>query len=163
MPEIINIVEPTLTNEAGHCYSFVAALCKIGKGSQPICLWASRYAELQFSGSDIQVKKYFFRKIRRLQSYLLYRKLLAEPGKLFISTAGSIDLVIINLVSRREIPTDKVYLYFHWFNSGSNKLVYLKKLACKQPNLVILGPTPSVVKVFQDAGFNNVHIVPYPI
>lgn len=163
MPEAINVVEPTLMTEAGHCYSFVSAFCNAGDKSQPLRLWVSRYAELAFSEKNIQIRKYFFRKIRRLQSYFLYRKLLATPEKLFISTAGRTDLLLVDCASRGVVQPGKVYLYFHWFNVNEKKLASLRELAHKQPNLVILGPTSSVVKVFQDAGFNNVHVVPYPI
>jgi hypothetical protein len=39
----------------------------------------------------------------------------------------------------------------------------LEKMALQQPNLTILGPTPSVVNVFKEAGFADTRIVPYPI
>lgn len=163
MPETINIVEPTLMTEAGHCYSFISAFCKAGDETRTLCLWISRHAELTLTGKNTQVRKYFFRRIRRLQSYFLYKRLLATPGKLFISTAGRADLLLLDLASGGVMPPKKVYLYFHWSKTNDNKLASLRKIARKQPNLEILGPTPSVVKIFQDAGFNNAHVVPYPI
>ncbi len=163
MPETINVVEPTLLTEAGHCYSFITALCHAGDDSRTIRLWIGRHAELTFAGKNIQIRKYFLRKIRRLQSYFLYKKLLRIPGKLLISTAGRTDLLLLDWASRGAIAPAKVYLYFHWFNPDDKKLASLKALARKQPNLEILGPTPSVIKVFQDAGFRNPHDVPYPI
>ena len=163
MATAINIVEPTLVNEAGHCYSFVAALCKANKGATPLRLWIGHDAELEFPDSDVQVEKYFFRRLRQFQSFFLYKKLLGEPGKLFISTARSADLIIIDWASRKTISAGKVYLYFHWINTSKQKLAYLKKLAFRQPNLVILGPTPSVIKVFQEAGFIDVRLASYPI
>jgi len=150
-------------NEAGHCYSFISAFCKAGDESQTLRLWVSRHAELIFIGKNILIRKYFFRKIRRLQSYFLYKKLLAMPGKLFISTAGHADLLLVDWASRGVVLPGKVYLYFHWFNANDKKLANLREIARKQPNLEILGPTPSVVKVFQDAGFSHAHVVPYPI
>lgn len=89
--------------------------------------------------------------------------MLGSPGKLFISTASISDLALVNWASRGTVEKNKVYLYFHWLNMNDKKLAYLKKLAIQQPNLVILGPTPSVVKVFEAAGFNNAQLVPYPI
>lgn len=163
MPEIINVVEPTLMSEAGHCYSFISALCRAGDESRTLCLWISRHAKLTFTGKNIHVRKYFFRKIRRLQSYFLYKKLLTMPGKLFVSTAGHTDLFLVDWASRGVVPPEKVYFYFHWFNVNDKKLASLKELARKQPNLKILGPMPSVVRAFQDAGFTNAHVVPYPI
>jgi glycosyltransferase involved in cell wall biosynthesis len=85
------------------------------------------------------------------------------PGRIFISTAGRTDLLLLNWASRDVVPPKKVYLYFHWFKPNDKKLGKLRELALKQPNLEILGPTPSVVKVFQDAGFKNSYVVPYPI
>ena len=163
MPETINVVEPTLMTEAGHCYSFISALCKAGDESRTLRVWVSRHAELTFTGKNIQINKYFFRKIRRLQSYFLYKKLLAMPDKLFISTAGYADLLLMGCASKGVIPPEKVYFYFHWLNVNDKKLASLRKVASKQPNLKILGPTLSVVKVFQNAGFSNAHVVPYPI
>lgn len=159
---MINIVEPTLMTETGHCYSFLTSLCAVSNKT-PLWLWINRNARVAFTGESIRVKRYFYRRIRRLQSYGLYKKLLGSDGKLFISTAGLTDLVILNWASKGLIAKKKAYLYFHWFNTSDKKLVRLKKIAQKQPNLVILGPTPSVIKPFQDAGFENARVVPYPI
>jgi hypothetical protein len=163
MAEIINVVEPTLMTEAGHCYSFISAFCEASDESRTIRLWAGRRAELAFTAKNIQIRKYFYRRIRRLQSYFIYKKLLAEPGKLFISTAGRADLLLVDWASKGVVPPKKVYFYFHWFRANDKKLAGLREIARKQPNLEILGPTPSVVKIFQDAGFSNAHVVPYPI
>jgi hypothetical protein len=158
----IQIVEPTLMNETGHCYSFLTSLCKAGKET-PLCLWINRKAQVAFTGENVRVKRYFYSKIRRFQCYGLYKKLLASNGKLFISTAGLTDLVLLNWASRGKIPRHKAYLYFHWFNTSDKKLAHLRKIAQEQPNLVILGPTPSVIDTFQKAGFVNARIVPYPV
>ena len=163
MPDIINIIEPTLTTEAGHCYSFISTFCNASKESSILKLWVSRSATLTFAQNNIQINNYFFRKIRRLQCFFLYRKLLVQPEKLFITTAGHPDLLLINWASKNKVPPNKVYLYFHWFNTNKNKLAALRNIALKQPNLTILGPTVSVIKIFQDAGFKNAHIAPYPI
>jgi hypothetical protein len=162
IPETINIIEPTLMSETGHCYSFITSLCKVSV-ELPLCLWVNRNADAAFTGENVRVKKYFHSKIRRLQCYGLYKKLLAAPGKLFISTAGTTDLVLLNWVSRGKIARGKVYLYFHWLNISDKKLAYLRKMARKQPYLMILGPTPSVINIFREAGFENARIVPYPI
>lgn len=163
MRQSINIVEPTLTTEAGHCYSFVSALTLASTGDRLLRLWVNRNAELTFDATHVEMRKYFFRRLRRPQSYLLYRTLLVSSDRLFISTAGRTDLLLLDWAACSIIPLGKVYLYFHWFNPSEKKLLSLKKIATKQPNLVILGPTPSVVKVFQEAGFVDTRVVPYPI
>jgi hypothetical protein len=162
MPETIHIIEPTLMSETGHCYSFLTSLCKASK-ELPLCLWVNRNADVAFTGENVQVKRHFHSKIRRLQCFGLYKKLLEAPGKLFISTAGITDLILLNLASRGKIARGKVYLYFHWLNISDKKLAYLRKIARKQPNLMILAPTSTVINTFQEAGFENARLVPYPI
>lgn len=164
MPNTINVVEPTLTTAAGHCYSFITALCRMGDDSRTLRLWASRKVEVTFSGANVDVKKTFFRRIRRVQSYFLYKSLLKAPGKLFVSTARHADLLMLDWAARGAlIPPNKVYLYVHWFKASDSKMARLKAIARKQPNLEIYGPTPSVTKVFLEAGFANARVVPYPI
>lgn len=163
MSTIINVIEPTLANEAGHCYSFVASLCKASDASRTLRLWANRGAALPFSGGHIEVQKYFFRRLRKFQVYFLYRKLLAEEGRVFVSTARYADLKMMDLAAGGVIPPKKAFLYVHWFNPSASKKASLRKLAQKQPNIEIYGPTPTVAQVFLDAGFRHVSVVPYPI
>lgn len=158
----IHIVEPTLMTETGHCYSFINSLCQASRDVH-LSLWVNRAASVSFNNSNVQIKQHFYRKIRRLQCYFLYKNLLRSSDKIFISTASVSDLLLLNWASRGIVQKNKAYLYFHWLNMSDQKFARLKKLAQQQPYLEILGPTPSVVKVFTDAGFNNVHIVPYPI
>ncbi len=167
MTNIIHIVEPTLTNEAGHCLSFVTALAEANPNAR-IVLWANRSAALTFTAANVELKKYFFRKIRKIQCYFLYKKLLKSNEKIFISTASRLDLSTFNLAAKRvfadgEIPENKVYFYFHWMNDSNKKLSKLKEIARQQPNLVILGTTPTVINVFKQAGFKHTDIAPYPI
>ena len=160
---MLNIVEPTLTTDAGHCGSFINALCTASTGEVPFRLWVNHQAKVAFNFTHVKIRRYFYRRLRRLQSYFLYRQLLSSSNKLFVSTAGRTDLLMLNLAARGTIPPGKVFLYFHWFNPTASKLRSLKKLAMRQPNLVILGPTPSVVNVFKEAGFVDARVVPYPI
>lgn len=163
MPNTINVVEPTLKTAAGHCYSFITALCELGDDTRVLRLWASRRAKVTFDDANVELKKHFFHKIRRFQSYFLYKSLLKAPGKVFVSTARHADLVLLNWAARGVVPPKKVYLYVHWFNATESKLASLRQLARKQPNLEIYGPTPSVTRVFRDAGFRHAQVVPYPI
>jgi glycosyltransferase involved in cell wall biosynthesis len=159
----LNIIEPTLMTEAGHCHSFVNSFIDANTSAQYIRLWVNRRAEVIIDSGRVEMRRYFNRTLRRLQSYFLYRNLLRNKGKLFISTAGRSDLLLLHWAARGTIPSSKVYLYFHWFRPTENKLRSLKKMANRQPNLVILGPTPSVVNVFIQAGFADASVVPYPI
>lgn len=163
MPITINVVEPTLRTEAGHCYSFISALCRSGDPAQAIRLWASRHAELAFSGGNVSVTKYFFRRIRRWQSYFLYRSLLRTGDKIFVSTAGHTDMLLLDWAAQGVVAPNKVSLYVHWFNPSERKLASLRSIARKQPNFDIYGPTETVVNVFRQAGFSSAQVVPYPI
>jgi len=162
IPETINVIEPTLMSETGHCFSFLTSLCN-ASSKAPLCLWINRNASVAFAGTNVRIERYFYSKIRRFQCYGLYKRLLKAGGKLFISTAGTTDLVLLDWASNGNIPKGKVYLYFHWLNISAKKLAHLKKIAQKLPNLMILGPTPSVINTFQEAGFKNTRLVPYPI
>ena len=160
---VFNIVEPTLMSDAGHCSSFISALLSANVGKTAFRLWVNKQAEVTLASAHVEMRRYFYRKIRRLQSFFLYRKLLRLNNKLFISTAGRTDILLLAWAARGMIPPGKVFLYFHWLNPTASKLRSLHKLAIHQPNLVILGPTPSVVKVFKEAGFVDARVVPYPI
>lgn len=118
---------------------------------------------LTFAGKNIEIRQHFNRSLRKLQSFFLYRRLLTTPDTLFVSTAGRSDLMLIDLAANATIPPNKVYLYFHWFRPTAKKIATLKKIALKQPNLHIIGPTPSVVKIFTDAGFLRAEVVSYPV
>ncbi len=160
---MLNIVEPTLMSDAGHCNSFINALFTASTGEIPFRLWVNRKAAVAFNFGHVDMRRYFYRRLRRLQSYFLYQKLLKLENKLFVSTAGRTDMLMLDWAARGIIPPGKVYLYFHWFNSSESKLHSLKKMAIRQPNLVILGPTPSVINAFKNAGFIDARVVPYPI
>ncbi len=162
-PAVINLVEPTLTTEAGHCYSFVSALCAAADARHAFRLWINRRAEVDLVDRRIEVHRHFSRRLRRPQSYLLYRRLLRSPGKVFIATAGRGDLLMLDWAAPGVIPPGKAYLYVHWFRSSEKKVAALRKIAARQPNLVILAPTPGVLAPFQAAGFRHAKVVPYPV
>ena len=162
MPRTIHIIEPTLINQAGHCFSFVNSFCR-SSGGASISLWVNRHAALAFVDKGVRVQKHFSSKLRRFQGYFLYKKLLKGSDKIFISTASITDLMLMNWASDKIVPPGQVYFYCHWLNATPKKLRFLAKLAKTQPNFVLLGPTSSVVDVFRKAGFENAQVVPYPI
>lgn len=112
---------------------------------------------------NVKVHPFFRRRIRRIQEWRLLRRLLREPGRIFVSTAGRTDLVLLDLAARGRIPPGKVVLYVHWFRGTPGKARQLARLAARQPEIAILGPTESVCAVFRKAGFADVRQVPYPI
>ena len=160
--KLINIVEPTLTNEAGHCFSLVSNIVNTEQKLN-VVVWADRNVTIDFRSATTILKKHFHRNIRKIQSYFLYRKLLASKNKVLVSTAGVIDLALFTAIAKERIPPRQVYFYFHWVNNESKKLALLKIIAKKQPNLMILGTTPTVLNVFKNAGFKYTEVVPYPV
>ena len=163
-PKRIHIVEPTLSSEAGHCHSFVESVCSARReGEDGITLYAGSRACLpRIEGMGVRVVPYFHRRIRRPEAFLLYRRLLREPGRIFVPTAGRADLTMLSLAADRSIPPGKVFLYFHWVRPDPTKREFFRKSARKQPGLTMIGPTETVVDVFRECGFKDVRVVPYP-
>jgi hypothetical protein len=157
----LHIVEPTLEDSTGHCYSYLDSLCRAA-GAYPITVWGGQGAQVSFPGK-VEVKRFFRRRIRRLQAWWLYRKLLRGPGRVFVSTAGRADLVLLDLAAKGAIAPGKVFLYVHWFRASPAKERQLARLAARQPEIAILAPSESVCATFRAAGFRNARLVPYPI
>jgi glycosyltransferase involved in cell wall biosynthesis len=157
----VHIVEPTLVDTTGHCFSFLHSLCQVA-GDYPITVWCGQGAGVSFPG-NVRIERYFRRRIRRLQAWWLYRDLLRRPGRLFISTAGRSDLVLLDLASRTALAPGKVFLYVHWFRPSSAKRRQLARLARRQPEIGILAPTESVRAEFRAAGYRHTRLVPYPV
>jgi glycosyltransferase involved in cell wall biosynthesis len=159
----LHLVEPTLESEAGHCHSFVRSVCAARReGDGPITVYAgARLPNLE--GPGVRVVPYFRRRIRRLQSFFLYRRLLREPGRILVSTAGRSDMVLLSLAAGGTIPRAKVFLYLHWVHPTPSKRKFFRKVGARQPNLVLMGPTETVVDIFRASGFPDVRVLPYPI
>jgi len=68
----------------------------------------------------------------------------------------------LNLAAGKQIARNRVFLYFHWIRETPDKLQSLRRIAARQPNLVILGTTASVVDAFRRCGFAHVLRLPYP-
>ena len=162
MNQVIDVIEPTLEDETGHCYTFVAGLCGAAQG-RPLRLWIGKHADVGFAPARVMIENHFSRRTRFLQAFLLYRRLLRGDGRIFVATARRTDLSLFDWAARGRIPPDKVYLFFHWFRDSVKRRAYLARIAERQPGLVILGATQSVVDVFRASGFENAKTVPYPI
>lgn len=165
LPLRIDVVEPTLEGESGHCRSFLLSLCGAGRGREVMFrVYGGRGASLSAAeGERCEVVPYFSRRLRRLQAFFLYRKLLAGAGRIFVSTAGRTDMVLLDLAAKGEIPPGKVFLYFHWFRPSPRKLSYFRRFAVSHPGVTVLGPTEAVIGPFRECGFRDVRVVPYPI
>ncbi len=163
--KVLHIVEPTLESEAGHCHSFVESFCRAGRNAgwslRLFSGFGARLPELEAEG--VRVLPLFLRRLRRIQAFFLYRRLLREEGRIFVPTATRIDLLLLSLAAGGAIPPRKVFLYFHWFRPDDGKRKFLRRIARRQPDLAVLAPTGSVVGVFRECGYGSAREAPYPI
>lgn len=161
----MNIVEPTLEGESGHCRSFLLSLCGAGIGREvSFRVYGGKRANLSgVEGARCEVIRFFSRRYRRLQAFALYRRLLRETGRIFVSTAGRTDMVLLDLAAKGGIPPGKVFLYFHWLRPSPRKMAYFRRFAVSHPGVTVLGPTDAVIGPFRECGFRDARVVPYPI
>ncbi len=161
----IHIIEPRLVDNVGHCLSLVRALAtaidEAGAGKR-LTIWGSAGATTIWHGPG-QLKPYFHRRWRRLQALWLLRRLLREPGRILIATAGTADLVMADWAAAgRTIAPHKLHLFVHWVGAKADKARLLARIARRQPNLRIFGPTHAVVDLFARCGF-EASLAPYPV
>ncbi|OPZ27360.1 MAG: hypothetical protein BWZ02_01662 [Lentisphaerae bacterium ADurb.BinA184] len=161
----IHIVEPTLVDKTGHCYSQVLSLLEANREWRlPLEIWAGRSAGGLFGGyGDVVVHAHFRRALRRPQALLLYRRLLRRPGRIYLPTGTRRDLVLLDLAAPGRIPEATVFLLFHWLKLSVRKRRHLERLARRQPGLVTLAPSPAIVELLVSCGFREARAVPYPI
>lgn len=157
----LHIIEQTLENETGHCFSFISSLASSAV-NQLITVWCSRKAAISLPG-NIEIKRYFYRRLRRLQSVRLFRKLLQTEDSIFISTASRIDIMLMDLAAKKPIPPGKVFMYIHWFYFTPGKRAHIQKIAKRQPEIIILTPSVFISEEFKKAGFTHTEYVSYPI
>ena len=157
----IPVVEPTLEGYSGQCHSLVTSLCDALAG-EPIDLWSATGSTGMEFGLHVVKHPSFCRRMRLLQALLLYRRLLRSGAPIVDTTARRSDLILLDLAARGPLPRNGVFLYFHWLREAPAKLRSLRKLAQRQPQIVIFGTTASVVDVFKRCGFANVSLLPYP-
>lgn len=163
-PPPVHVVEPTLEGVSGHALNVVKSLCVAGEGL-PFHLWVGRAAVLpELDGVVSAVHPYFRRRLRKLQAWLLYRRLLRQPGRIVVTTAGTLDLYALDWAAAgKPIPPRKAFLYFHQVRRlGEKKLDRFRRLAAKQPHLALFGTTPAIEQVFRDCGFSNTATLSLP-
>jgi hypothetical protein len=157
----LHIVEPTLTGDAGHCHSLVRALAGAAAPRADLTVWAGVQAAAFWQGPG-RLAPIFKRHWRRLQAFWLLRRLLRQPGRILVATAGTADLVIADWAAQGLIPPHKLFMFVHWLNAKPAKARRLAAIARRQPHLEILAPSPSVADFFRRCGFRAT-VVPYPL
>lgn len=161
----IHIVEPRLVDDVGHCLSLVRALAAAASAAgagERLTIWGGVGAAKFWRGPG-ELRPVFDRRWRRIQALRLLRRLLREPGRILIATAGTTDLVLAEIAAAgRTIAPHRLHLFVHWVGAKANKTRLLEAIARRQPNLRIFGPTPAVVDLFARCGF-RASLVPYPV
>jgi len=157
--QVVQIIEPTLVSDAGHCSIVVQSLCAAGEGLR-FCVWVGRKEKLSWpQNPSIEIRPYFTRHFRRLQAAWLYWRLLQSGSPIVITTAGRTDLVLLNLVGAKPIPLGKVFVYVHQLRLTPRKEAALRRLAVKQPNLMVMCTTDDIEKTVRHCGFVNTMVV----
>ncbi|MCB2021938.1 MAG: hypothetical protein KDG44_14165, partial [Burkholderiaceae bacterium] len=161
----VHIIEPRLVDNVGHCLSLVRALAtaidEAGAGER-LTVWGGAGAAAVWTGPG-QLRPFFHRRWRRLQALWLLRRLLREPGRILIATAGTADLVMADWAAAgRTIAPHRLHLFVHWVGAKADKARLLTRIARRQPNLRIFGPTRAVVDLFARCGF-EASLAPYPV
>jgi len=152
----IDVVEPTLASEAGHC----AALFQSLQAAAPelrFRLWTDRRAALPgWQQPRTALQPYFHRRWRKLQAWGLYRRLLRAGAPLFVPTAGYFDLRMLDLAARGRIGSGRAFLYFHKLRLDAARAAALQALARRQPALELFGTSEEIVHRLRAAGFVHV-------
>ena len=156
--QTIHIIEPTLTDQTGHCHPYCDNLIGVDP-SLDLHIWVNHQAKALFTNKDVTCHAIFRRKLRKIQQYFLYKKLLKTPTTIFVPTAGRIDMQMLDKLSNKKTPSANVVLHFHQFKRSPKKLAQLKQIASRNPNWTILATTQRLLNVFIDAGFTKCHAV----
>jgi glycosyltransferase involved in cell wall biosynthesis len=162
--EPIHIVEPTLRDEAGHCHSLITNLAAC-TNRPPLIVWGDKQMQLPqlLHLPTLKLEAYFSRCLRRVQAYFLYRRLLKQPGRIFISTAGRTDMQLMHWAAGKAQHNNKVFFYVHWLSLSEEKKRQLKKIAQRRPEFNLLTTTESAAENLRACGFDSAKQIPYPV
>lgn len=162
----LHIIEPTLTDQAGHCHSYVQSLiCANGAFKYTLHIWLDRrgrHLYSKYSNELCQLHPYFLYQLRKIQKFFCLRSLIRANKTIFIPTAGRIDLVHLNSILKGKKYPGKVFLHFHQFKTSDKKINLLKKVAHCHPEFIVMAPTADLISIFQESGFCNSVQVPCP-
>lgn len=156
----LEIVEPTLASEAGHCAALFGSL-RAAAPTLPYRLWIDRKARLpRIEQQGVPLRRFFWRRWRKLQALWLYRHLLASGAPILVPTATWFDLRALEAAARGPIPPRRAFLYFHKWRVSARRADALKRMAQRQPDLALFGTSPMIVQALRAAGFARVEEIP---
>ncbi|HXY05552.1 MAG TPA: hypothetical protein VEI05_03315 [Burkholderiaceae bacterium] len=155
----IEVVEPTLVSEAGHCAALFAGL-RAAAPDLAFRLWVDRHAQLPgWDTRQVSLRPLFHRRLRRIEAWLLYRRLLLAGASILVPTAGYFDLRALDLAAHKRIAAERVFLYFHKLRASARRAHALRELARRQPDVELFGTSEEIVQRLRAAGFAHVRRV----
>jgi hypothetical protein len=157
----LEIVEPTLVSQAGHCAALFSSL-RAAAPMLPYRLWVDQRAQLpRFEQQGVLLQRFFNRRWRKLQALWLYRRLLRSGAPVLVPTATWFDLRALDLVAHGTIARQRAFLYFHKWRASHRRARALSRLARRQPDLALFGTSEAIVQALRASGFARVErIVP---
>jgi hypothetical protein len=155
-PTTIEVLEPTMASEAGHCAALFASL-RAAAPTLPYRLWIDRHAQLPaIEQQGVPLRRFFARRWRKLQALWLYRRLLRAGAPILVPTATWFDLRALELAAPGRLPALRAFLYFHKWRASARRTQALARLARRQPDLALFGTSPAIVQALRSAGFAHV-------
>lgn len=155
----IEVVEPTLVTEAGHCAALFAGL-QAAAPDLTFRLWVDRSAQLPgWETRRVWLRPVFHRRLRKIEAWLLYRRLLQAGALILVPTAGYFDLRALDFAARARIPERRVFLYFHKLRASARRTRALQELARRQPDIELFGTSEEIVDRLRAVGFVHVRRV----
>jgi glycosyltransferase involved in cell wall biosynthesis len=152
----IEVVEPTLASEAGHCAALLRGL-RAAAPQLPLRVWIDRDAQLPHRPDpQTELTPHFSRRWRRLQAYALYRRLLRAGAPVFVPTASYLDLRMLDWAAPGAIAPGRAFLYFHKLRVSARRALALRNLAHRRPQIELFGTSEEIVHRLRTAGFVHV-------
>lgn len=161
----LHIIEPTLSDESGHCHGYVQSLLAANQQFEfNIHVWLDRRGKSLYPDQPCRLHPYFSKRIRQIQKIFCLRQLLKKNEIIFIPTAGRVDCVFLDRLLRftQHASTASIFLHFHQFTVTEKKRQLLTKIAKEHPKWVIMAPTLALLTIFRECGFSNCELVPCP-
>ena len=159
----LHILEPTLVNEAGHCWALVRMLAEARPEAAGV-VWASaRIPPRLQPAPGWEVQPFFQRRIRRLQYAWLLARLLRRGACVFTPTTSRSELAVYALVPRAWRKKGRAVFYIHQMRLDARGRKKLRWIAARAPEARLLATHPGLAEALRAAGFAHVHHQPYPI
>ncbi|MDX8376947.1 MAG: glycosyltransferase [Mariprofundales bacterium] len=164
----LHIIEPTLTNTSGHCFTVVHSLASAVQQTMTqhrVHVWAgSGFVAESMQNTAINVHPYFHRRIRRLQLWWLLRGLAASGDIVLLPTAGRSELTVYAMLPKqvRDISNGNIWFYLHQLRMDGSRANRLQMLAKRISNVSILCTHSALVDIVTQAGFSNACLQPCP-